>query len=111
MTNKEAIRSLQNIVEYWGVRPTEQETARLAIVALEQQDKERWIPLSERLPEVTCDIEDEDCPYFNATLEDGLVCTLQFTGDGEDWFDEFGTVYNNVIAWRYLPDRYKADEI
>ena len=38
MTNKEAIKSLQNIIEYWTMRPTEQEAARLAIKALEQQD-------------------------------------------------------------------------
>lgn len=38
MTNKEAIESLQNIVEYWSMRPSEQEAARLAIKALEQQN-------------------------------------------------------------------------
>lgn len=40
MTNKEAIKSLQNIVEYWSMRPSEQEAARLAIKALEQQNED-----------------------------------------------------------------------
>lgn len=39
MTHKEAIKSMENIVEYWTHRPTEVEAARLAIKALEKVAK------------------------------------------------------------------------
>ena len=36
MTPEEAIKSLQNIVEYWTYKPTEVEAAKMAITALEE---------------------------------------------------------------------------
>lgn len=42
MTAEQAIKSLENIVEYWSCKPTEQQAAELAITALkEQQERER----------------------------------------------------------------------
>ena len=38
MTRGEAINALSNIAEYWGMRPTEQEAARMGIAALRQQE-------------------------------------------------------------------------
>ena len=50
MTREEAIKSLQNIIEYWTYKPTEVEAAKMAISALrpitrEQVEKVRgeWI--------------------------------------------------------------------
>ena len=48
MTREEAIKSLQNIVEYWTYKPTEVEAAKMAISALrpvsrEQVKKAEWI--------------------------------------------------------------------
>ncbi len=37
MTRDEAIKSLQNIVEYWTYKPTEVEAAKMAIAALRHQ--------------------------------------------------------------------------
>ena len=34
MSNKEAIKSMQNIIEYWTYKPTEVEAAKLAIEAI-----------------------------------------------------------------------------
>ena len=34
MTREEAIKSLQNIIEYWTYKPTEVEAAKMAIAAL-----------------------------------------------------------------------------
>lgn len=34
MNNKEAIKSMQNIIEYWTYKPTEIEAAKLAIEAI-----------------------------------------------------------------------------
>ena len=48
MTREEAIKSLQNIIEYWTYKPTEVEAAKMAIAALrpvsrEQVEKAEWI--------------------------------------------------------------------
>lgn len=41
MTREEAIKSLQNIVEYWTYKPTEVEAAKMAIAALRPVSRER----------------------------------------------------------------------
>ena len=41
MTREEAIKSLQNIVEYWTYKPTEVEAAKMAISALRPVSRER----------------------------------------------------------------------
>ena len=43
MTPEEAIKSLQNIVEYWTYKPTEVEAAKMAIAALEEIQQYREI--------------------------------------------------------------------
>ena len=58
MTREEAIKSLQNIIEYWTYKPTEVEAAKMAISALrpitrEQVEKVRgeWIDIDgEKVP-------------------------------------------------------------
>ena len=41
MTREEAIKSLQNIVEYWTYKPTEVEAAKMAISALRPITREQ----------------------------------------------------------------------
>ena len=41
MTREEAIKSLQNIIEYWTYKPTEVEAAKMAIVALRPVSREQ----------------------------------------------------------------------
>ena len=41
MTKEEAIKSLQNIVEYWTYKPTEVEAAKMAISALRPVSREQ----------------------------------------------------------------------
>lgn len=41
MTREEAIKSLQNIIEYWTYKPTEVEAAKMAISALRPVSRER----------------------------------------------------------------------
>lgn len=48
MTREEAIKSLQNIIEYWTYKPTEVEATKMAIAALrpvsrEMVEKAEWI--------------------------------------------------------------------
>lgn len=41
MTREEAIKSLQNIIEYWTYKPTEVEAAKMAIAALRPVSREK----------------------------------------------------------------------
>ena len=43
MTREEAIKSLQNIIEYWTYKPTEVEAAKMAIAALRPVSREQVI--------------------------------------------------------------------
>lgn len=71
--------------------------------------KHRWIPVTERLPEVEDGITDEECPEFIVAIKDATVSTtLKYSPDGT-WFDNNGYVYS-VVAWMPLPEPYK-DEI
>ena len=61
MTREEAIKSLQNIVEYWTYKPTEVEAAKMAIAALRSMlgdenqiptltPPNEWVSVEERMP-------------------------------------------------------------
>ena len=71
--------------------------------------KYRWIPVTERLPEVEDGITDEECPEFIVVIKDATVSTtLKYSPDGT-WFDDNGYVYS-VVAWMPLPDPYGGKE-
>ena len=62
---------------------------------------ERWIPVSERLPE-----EANQAYLVTVDYGDGVVCSCQrfFFGEGIGWND------NYVTAWQPLPKPYKEAE-
>lgn len=51
MKPEEAIKSLQNIVEYWTYKPTEVEAAKMAIAALEEIQQYREVGTVEECQE------------------------------------------------------------
>lgn len=60
----------------------------------------RWIPVSERLPEIHNYTE-----KYLVTLERGWVSTALCTQcDGKHWW-----TYDDVVAWMPLPEPYKAE--
>lgn len=111
MEIKKAIENLKHLEksldEYAELNQEGKETFDLAISALEKQ--ERWIPVTERLPEenghylVTLfdEIDSWTEPlYWNTTFGgrwQGLI---------EDDFSDIG----NVSAWRPLPEPYTEEE-
>lgn len=67
-----------------------------------------WIPVEERLPKVAGDIDDDNCPEFNVTIDGAdKATTLKCSSDGT-FFDDNGYVYP-VIAWRPLPEPYRPE--
>ena len=84
-----------------------------AIAALEQQEQDRWIPVTERLPEnfegVLAWIErnkwgDGDTP--TKTQE----CAIGWQIDGSWHFDGYSGKGTRCIAWMPLPEKYQEDK-
>ena len=96
MTNEQAIEILkyyradasnENGISMFG------EALDMAIKALEMQ---RWIPVSERLP--------EDFGTYLVCTDGGYITTILYEPHGLGWF-----ISDNIIAWQELPQPYKAE--
>lgn len=114
MTNREAIKELKERITYIekdgyvDLAPEFTEAMKMAISALEKQGQEKWIPVTERLPE-------EDGEYL-VTYEKGYPEDYGFEpigiapfevdceGFGSEWVDI------PVTAWRPLPEPYTEEE-
>ena len=90
MTRGEAIKSLQNIIEYWTYKPTEVEAAKMAIDALRPVSREKvekmrgvWIPVRES------EITGWDPALAGYDPIGGYVCSQCKTGATLDCNDEF----------------------
>ena len=87
--------------KYWDTRPIEDELrARIA----ELEEKQRWIPVSERLPEAK--------GHYMAVVVDGFddsrsVETLRYFGDG-DWFT--WSDWYVVTHWKEEPELPEVQE-
>lgn len=78
-------------------RVDELDTAIATIINLPSvENKEEWIPVSERLPE-------KNVKDYLACCEDGYVATIMY--DNGSWLING----NNVIAWMPLPEPYKKE--
>lgn len=105
MNNTEAIHKLirfRRILKK-GVFPVgyrfDAEPFDLAISAMEKQEADRWIPVTERLP------EKEGC-YLVTVKNDHkrkYSKTAWYSGDG--WFAR-----QDIIAWRLTPEPYTEEE-
>ena len=89
------------------------ETLRMAVQALEE--KPRWIPCSERLPEMH---EEEFCDETYRTSDMVLFCTadrvhvgccFRYYNDELFWEIEDGQRCANVTAWMPMPEAYGGE--
>ena len=99
MTNEEAIETLREIALYVPtgvVDPSDFYLALdLAIKTLEGSKQGEWTPVSEGLPK-----EDNDYLVTYMSYGERLV--------SKSWFNtRNGFIYDNVIAWRPLPEPYQ----
>lgn len=84
----------------------------LGVFALEKQEADRWIPVTERLPE-----EDKDVLCIAKSKFGGFYCVASH-GKMYPGSDEVGwitTDYNRIVesvisAWMPLPEPYNAEE-
>lgn len=122
MTNREAIKMLKTILRtvYLGNRKFN-ESIQMAISALEKQEEDRWIPVTERLP--------EEYGEYRITWKTSSDPDKRFIGDAEyepglEWDDDhdrfegkwlledYIKVYPNVevIAWKPIGEPYTEEE-
>lgn len=102
MTREEAIKSLQNIIEYWTYKPTEVEAAKMAIDALRPVSREQvekvW---------TGCDI----CGGDKKIKSDNFcgAATMRIVGDSIDLRGDekkikfFGHIYAPSFSVKFCP--------
>lgn len=130
MENSEAIKILnQYDMNFYrddgSPIPAEQiaDAVDLAIAALEQQEKDRWIPVTKRLPE-----EDEDALVtvhflglkntytngWNEHIKPSFYVDIakHYSGEWSSASDEYKVARSRhiVTAWRPLPEPYQEDK-
>ncbi len=82
---------------------------------LSEQPEQRWIPVSERLPE-TSDTYIATADMYGVTLEEewyqgSIVRPLFYNAHRKKWSsEEENTWVDDVIAWQPLPEPYKGEE-
>ena len=132
MENREVINWLIRIRDRLMTTNSKQyEALTIAIAALEKQEKDRWIPVTDRLPETTDPVnvtwvnndpvsyyEDIKGKRFTATAHYHRGKWWWYSSVCQDLLDEYGKscmddeVYEGIeiLAWRPLPEPYKEEE-
>ena len=103
------MNEIENALKYFksrknmGLADTVQHYEDIAIAALEMQQADRWIPISEKLPEIGND-------YLVTMQQDNVFHGKTFVNwasyDGNFYDSIDGTIFDNVTAWRPLPEYY-----
>lgn len=118
MTRSEAAKicqSIKFILENSDYTEEVEEALNMAIEALDQEPK--WIPVTERLAEFPCIIQDANgnnprVPSGIVTVESKEHGTWQI--DGKFWTDKDLNPYlnwhNRIIAWQPLPEPYEESD-
>lgn len=125
MNEQKAIERLEKTKELWEMRLVrnakdsevikEVEILETAIAALELQDKQQWIPVSERLPDrIEYEAGTAGGQYFRrleiATKTDTIEYHIGYY-DGDVWFDKRQRSFKgDVVAWK-IHQPYKQEQL
>ena len=103
MTEREAIEVLRFNADFCDAEL--EDAINLAISALEKQEQDRWTPVTERPPELDTDvlITDQYGDVWQATYIDW--CGIERFVSAEE-----SITLEDVIAWKPLPEAYKAED-
>lgn len=105
MENREAINVLLHHKEAFEISGKTADAIDLAISALEILERDRWIPVTERLPEEPDEVLVTD---GDGEIRHAVYCHV-CKKDVFITYEESMTIHQ-VIAWRPLPEAYKAEE-
>lgn len=78
------------------------------IIELKIREKTRWTPCSERLPKEN-EYEGDVCKYYLIQDEYGDMYMAHLSSVGWIPIDSLKAISDEVIAWRPLPQPYKAE--
>lgn len=114
MENREAIKMLKTILGtvYLGNRKFI-EAVEKAISALEKQEQDRWIPVTERLPK-----EGRQVLVYAVSVHYAIAKYDEMMNADGTWekqwvtYDAWKPMYKikGVLAWRPLPEPYTEEE-
>ena len=76
--------------EYW-------QAGEMAIDALKKQEEDRWVSVTERLPEYGTEV-------LTQLSDNDIVTNWVIDEEDEEWFED------GVIAWRPLPELFQEEE-
>lgn len=115
MTNEEVIRTLTRLKNQINFEWTDAQKKMDALnVAIEALQGQRWIPCSERLPDIkehhvseTCIVYCENGAYGFARLEENIFGQVGWNCERDD---EYHEPLCEVIAWMPLPEAYGGAE-
>ena len=102
MNNQHAIDRLVKHLEYGWSEPTV-EAIDMGIHALKES---RWIPCSEKLPEVNIPVLAQWGIYYSGENRIEILCL----NDLGRWHGDLGEPNGKVIAWMPLPEPYKQND-
>jgi hypothetical protein len=106
MTEREAIANIEYARRWMGCESDfSEEALDMAIFALEKLEKDRWIPVTERLPEEPDEVLVTD---GDGEIRHAVYCHV-CKKDVFITYEESMTIHQ-VIAWRPLPEPYKEEE-
>ena len=124
MENMEAIEYLNDVrngihipapgIELPLLNDKEKEAVDLAIAALEQQEKDRWIQVTEKLPEDEYVLISKKPTKLSGSKWNVVIAmrTADPRSGKIQWRDSgFGVIQDDkVLAWRPLPEPYQEDK-
>lgn len=84
------------------------EIANSCLMAIKALESQRWIPVSERLPKENEYIGNV-CKYYLIQDEYGDMHVAHLSNVGWIPINSLKAIGDEIIAWRELPERYKAE--
>lgn len=114
MENKEAIEMLERFQnpEPWEPQITSRayEALEMAIAALKKQEQEKWVPVTERLPEEDCLCRITVNTGYNKYIVDCYWNKGKNNFENwSDYIDDFVSI-TDVTAWKPIEKPYMEDE-
>lgn len=117
MTREDVIKRIKMILEECKEDDEDDEIAvcyvtsydadalEMAIKALERTE---WISCNKKMPKEN-EYVDGVCKYYLIQDEYGDMHVAHYTNTGWRLLDSLSVLYDNVVAWRPLPEIYKAE--